>query len=379
MNSSRKMNIAQITPYFYPAVGGIEKATLETSKRLVKKGHRVTVYTSKSKFHEFNTLKDEENIEGIRIRRFPEYFNTMSTWFPKIDSDEDILHFRNYCINPHTYLIGKFYKKKPMVLTVHGGYSRYEGAFPFRFSLYGIGKWLWQFYFGSRYLNKLTKIFALHGWEKGNLISKGVRKEIIEVLPNGIEDAAFAKYKPSKFDKPYILSLCRISKVKSLDHVIRVLPDIPNVYYVIAGSDVGEGELDNLKQLAKDLKVSNRVKFVGNIAGSEKYEYIAGASLVVVPSQWEMLSHTILESMAQAKLVIASDSYGNPHILDDKKTGYIYKYGDMGTLKNILIDSLANPNKAVSLGKAAKDKLWKDYRWDSVVDKLEGFYKGLLK
>jgi glycosyltransferase involved in cell wall biosynthesis len=374
-----KLNIAQITPYFYPAWGGIEKATLETSRRLVKKGHRVTVYTSKSKFSEFNTLPDEEIIDGIFVKRYPEYFNIMSTWFPKISDDEDILHFRNYNINPHTYLIGKYYKKKPILLTFHGGFSREESDFSFNPSLYGIGKYFWQYLYGKPYLKKIDTLIALHGWEKKNLISKGAPEERIKILPNGIGDEAFETYAPIKMDKPYIFNICRISSVKSLDHVIRILSRHPDIYYVVAGADPGGGELARLEQLAKALGVDGRVKFVGEKTGAEKYQYIAGAVALVVSSQWEMLSHSILEGMAQGKIVIASDSYGNPYIVDDLKTGFIYKYGDLDTLSELIDRAVKGDESMQACALAAKEKLMKEYRWDTIVDRLEEFYYCLIR
>ncbi len=372
--SGKKLHIAQITPYFYPAVGGIEKATYETSKRLVERGHRVTVYTSKSKFASFNVLSDYEEIEGIRVKRFPEYFNIMSTWFPNIDQDVDILHFRNYCINPHSYLIEHYYGKKPIIVTFHGGFSREEGYFSFRPTLYGIGKYMWQYLWGKNLLKRIDAIIALHQWEKCNLIQKGAPAKNVFTVPNGIEDNAFDRYDPVILGKPYILSLSRIAKVKSLDHVLSIVKDLPDICYVIAGVDIGEGEMMRLQSLTRELHIEHKVKFIGEVKGREKYQYIAGAEAVVVPSRWEMLSHTILESMAQSKVVIASDSYGNPYIIDNGKTGLVYRYGDLNGLKQCIIGTLGNKNKQQYLGEKARDKLWRNYRWDRVVDEIESIY-----
>ena len=100
---------------------------------------------------------------------------------------------------------------------------------------------------------------------------------------------------------------------------------------------------------------------------------------VVVPSQWEMLSHTILESMAQEKIVIASNSYGNPFIIDNNENGIIYNYGDLNSLSDILKDVLYNKNKYLHLGIKARKKLSDNYRWDSIVEKIENIYINLQK
>ncbi len=374
----KKLSIAQITPYFYPALGGIERTTYEISKRLVERGHKVTVYTSKSKFSEFNVLLDEEVIDGIKVKRFPEHCNIMSTWTPEISEDEDILHLENYCIHPHTYLIAKYSGKKPLVMTPHGGFSRYAGDFPYSATLYGTAKFFWQYLFGKRYLKKIDKLLPLHEWEKENLIAKGAPRGKVEVVSNAIGDEAFKEYKPFKLDKPYILSLTRIARVKSLDHIIRVLPNVPDLYFVVVGGDVGEGEQDRLMELAQELGVSERVLFVGPKGAPEKFEYLRGALAVVVSSSWEMFSSTILEAMAQKVPVIATNKYGNPYIVDHEKTGLIYEYSNLDQLQNAILKLFNNRKLRDQMGENAHVKVWTKYRWPEVIDQLEDIYYSLL-
>ncbi|MBF0555993.1 MAG: glycosyltransferase family 4 protein, partial [Nitrospirae bacterium] len=323
------MHIAHITEFFYPAVAGIESAVYETAKRLVERGHRVTVYTSKSVFTMFNNLPAYEEIDGIRIKRFSHRINYVGTWFPQIEQDEDILHFSNYNINPHTFLIKKYYNVKPVILTFHGGFSRFEGDYPLAADLDLIAKWCWQYTFGKRYLRKIDKLIALNGWERNNLIKKGALPDRIDIVPNGIDEDAFKQYSPVVLDKPYILSLSRISSIKDLDHGIMVLSRLKDVYYVIAGKESETGLLNQLKKLAAVTGVIDRVIFTGEIKGEDKYRYLAGAEVVIVPSRWEMQSLTILESMAQGKIIVASNEFGNPYTIEDKTTGILYEYGDL--------------------------------------------------
>jgi|GEM_PF-2283387 len=372
----RKLNIAQVTPYFYPACGGIENATFEVSKRLVKLGHRVTVYTSKSNFSDFNTLPNEEIIEGIVVKRFPEHFNIMGTWFPKISADEDVIHLQNYNIHPHTYLIAKYHNKKPVVVTFHGGFSQVSPYYPFTPTLYGVSKYFWQYLFGRRYLRKIDILIALNEWEKQDLIFKCAPEDRFRILPNGLGTESFEDCGSIKMDKPYIFNMCRISLVKSLDHIIKVLPSIPDVYYVVAGTDPSEGtpELERLRKLVKELNLEDRVFFVGTKTGAEKYRYISGALAVVISSEWEMLSITILEAMAQGRIVIASDNHGNQSIVKNRKNGFIYKYGDLEALKNLVIRALKLDPVMVKCASAAKKEMFEKYRWDSIVGKLEEIY-----
>ncbi len=66
------MTILFFARLFYPHIGGVEKHVLEVSKRLVKKGHRVTVITENYKAtssKSYQSLSSSATIEGIRILR----------------------------------------------------------------------------------------------------------------------------------------------------------------------------------------------------------------------------------------------------------------------------------------------------------------------
>ena len=72
------MHLVALTHLFSPARGGTENALLDLTKRLVKKGHRVTVVTSNQiRLEDFEkpranpSLPREEFKEGIRIIRLP--------------------------------------------------------------------------------------------------------------------------------------------------------------------------------------------------------------------------------------------------------------------------------------------------------------------
>src|SRR5579864_997763 len=60
------MKILIVTHYFEPHIGGIEIVAYNQAKELVKRGHEVTIVTSK-----LHREKAVEQTEGIRIVRVP--------------------------------------------------------------------------------------------------------------------------------------------------------------------------------------------------------------------------------------------------------------------------------------------------------------------
>ena len=72
------MHVAFVLPRFYPYRGGYENSVLALSKRLIGRGHRVTVFTTVADDLEafwlpgFKTFPEEQiTVDGVKVRRFP--------------------------------------------------------------------------------------------------------------------------------------------------------------------------------------------------------------------------------------------------------------------------------------------------------------------
>ena len=120
---NRRMAIVFFCRLFYPHIGGVEKHVLEISKILIKKGHKIIVFTEQYD----PKLKLHEKIEGISIYRIPagknERFKKFEIWknlwkHRKIIEKADIIHCHDVFF---WYLPFRFlYFKKPVFTTFHG-------------------------------------------------------------------------------------------------------------------------------------------------------------------------------------------------------------------------------------------------------------------
>ncbi len=123
------MKIVFLSRFFYPHIGGVEKQVLELSKRLIKKGHRVTVVTLKHQ----PGLSTREIFEQIKIIRIPylklKYLGLLYIWLWFI-SHRDLFESADV-IHAHSVLIWYwplklFFPRKPVYVTFHG----WEGIYP---------------------------------------------------------------------------------------------------------------------------------------------------------------------------------------------------------------------------------------------------------
>ena len=107
-------------------------------------------------------------------------------------------------------------------------------------------------------------------------------------------------------DAPVVVSVRRLVPRMGLDTILWVLnePEMSEVHYVVVGTGPS---MDDLRELAHDLGVGERVHFVGLVSDEDRDAWLALADVSVVPSlALEGFGLSVLESLAVGTPVIAS-------------------------------------------------------------------------
>ncbi|UEM16141.1 glycosyltransferase family 4 protein [Bradyrhizobium barranii subsp. barranii] len=119
-------------------------------------------------------------------------------------------------------------------------------------------------------------------------------------VPHGFEDKALILPKGAarqKFNLPpdRVLLGCaaRLHPHKRLDAAIRLLPDEPSWHLALAGQGADEARL---RQLADELKVSDRLHLLGEIAPRQIADFLACLDIFVFPTQAETFGLAAVEA-----------------------------------------------------------------------------------
>lgn len=146
----------------------------------------------------------------------------------------------------------------------------------------------------------------------------GVAPDKVEVIPNGVVEADFARIPDLAGggaglpDARFVLFMGRLNSIKGpdllLEAFIEVAKDYPDVQLVFAGPDEGLGE--SLRSRAAEAGLAERVRFLGFVAGSAKTAAYRAASLLVVPSRLEAMSIVAVEAGVCATPVLMTDQCG---------------------------------------------------------------------
>ena len=131
----------------------------------------------------------------------------------------------------------------------------------------------------------------------------------------------------------YYLFFGRLSYEKGIKTLISAFKETPQCVLKIAGTGPLEEEL---KVFVADNDMKN-VEFLGYQSGKPLLDLVSNAYFIMVPSEWyENNPMTIIEGYASGVPVIGARIGGIPEIIDDGKTGYLFKSGSKCELVDLI-------------------------------------------
>jgi len=381
------MNILILSEYFPNSekaeiTGGVESRAFNVAKRLAKK-HKVKIITSWRK-----GLKRHDrfcNFEVYRIgsyHKYSHYAGYLSRLkFAKAAiklgiklKNTDIVDGYNFTTYIPAYIIAKNLKKKS-IATYHETW---------------IGEWLKNngiitgipYEIFERLLLKLRfdKYISVSSFTKKRLVKRGIKREKIIVIPNGVDLKQFNKIKTKRFSNPTICCINRLTKNKRVDDIIKALNivrvKIPNIKCKM----IGKGpEMNNLKKLAKELKLEKNVEFLGFV---KKYEDVIrtlkASHILCSASVVEGFGMVVIEAIASYVPYVCSSIEPFQEVTGNGKGGLIFKKEDYKDLAEKIIRLLEEKRLYKTKVKEAKG-LVKKYDWSIITKKIEKIYSEIIK
>jgi glycosyltransferase involved in cell wall biosynthesis len=171
----------------------------------------------------------------------------------------------------------------------------------------------------------------------------------------------------------YCLFVGSLDLRKSPDILLRALSDAPGITCVLVGDGPARQQIE---QLAQQLGVAERIRFAGYLRSAELARYYAGADLLVLPSVSEASPLTILEAMACGTPVLGSSVGGIPDVVEDWKTGFLVKPGDVGQLAMALRFLTEDRPRLKRMGEEARERI-QAYLWPMVLEHYISLYQAV--
>ena len=308
---------------------------------------------------------------------FTQYFYYTLRILKKIlELKPDIVHIHGVTHPPLPVvgvLMRKFFKKIPLILSVHGITEMEE-----QYGKWGIKSRINMLF--SDWVLKCILTIIVSTQAVKNLLAEKTNSEI-HIIPNGINFNEIQSIKSTNNTEAKHLSILfvgRLDRIKGVEVLLRAIPiikrNIPNFFVYIIGRGPQETEL---MHLAKELKNEEKVKFLGFIPEEEKYQYYKISDIVVIPSRWDVLPIVLLEAMAFGKPVVASNVGGIPYVLEDGKMGLLFECGNINDLVEKLIILLQNSELREKMGESGRERA-KDFSWDAIAKRMVEIYREVM-
>lgn len=193
------------------------------------------------------------------------------------------------------------------------------------------------------------------------------------------ESANAARQIKSKYPgQSLLIFVGKLRYYKGLQFAVSAMRELPKARFLV----VGEGpEGESLRKLAADLKVEDRVDFLGEIPDEEVVPYIQASDVFVLPSHLngEAYGLSQIEAMACGLPVVCCDlPTGVPWVNQHEETGLVVPPADDHALAEAIQKLLSNPDQRFRMGEAALRRAQSEFSQEVMCRRIGDIYKQLL-
>jgi glycosyltransferase involved in cell wall biosynthesis len=161
---------------------------------------------------------------------------------------------------------------------------------------------------------------------------------------------------------------------------VKVVAKRPDTRFVVVG-DNAQVELNRqhyaqVKQRLEELGVSKSFLFTG--FREDIPRLVAAMDVFVLSTHREGMPLSIIEAMGMGKPVVATAVDGIPEIVTDGITGLLYRHEDSEGLADAILECIEDPERAASLGNAARERVRTEYTIKAYAQNLGRIYEEIL-
>ena len=236
-------------------------------------------------------------------------------------------------------------------------------------------------------LKQFNNYIAISDTFKSMLVERGFNKDQIYTVYNGIDieqkidyvskEEFLARFNIDSGDKTIVGIIARLDQVKDHETFIRgakkVLETRDDVLFLIAGNG---NEEDRLKELVKELRLENSIKFLGFI--TDQYSFLNAIDINALTSLSESFPYAILEGALMKKPIVSTSVGGLNKLVEQGKNGYLVPVGGIDEFA-AKIDELADDRDLIrEMGENLYKKVASNYSSDNMAREHVKIYEKVI-
>lgn len=245
----------------------------------------------------------------------------------------------------------------------------------------------WGKSFASKYIKFGERVMVRYA-DEIIVLSESAKKYFLEtykretvLIHNGIEkpvkksaDKITELYGVSKGE--YICMVSRLTAEKGVHYLIEAYNNIKTDKKLIIAGDTSDTD-EYVAMLKKMAENNPNIIFTGFISGDVLVEIYSNAYLVVLPSDIEGMSLSLLEALAYGNAVICSDIPENTLVTEDK--ALTFNKSNVEDLTKKLQDLCNDENAVNKLKNGVDEFILSKYNWADIASETHNLYKKVLE
>ena len=365
------MRVLIVSGIFHPDVGGPATYLHDLAHALTREGHQIAVLTygdaDRAGRYPFPVWRvSRRGSPAARLWRF-------TRALLRVSPDYRLWFVNDYGVPA---LLAAAVRRPRIVMKIVGDfaweYARRnhlitEGIDDFQHGRYGPRIELLRT-LQRRYVRAASRVIVPSEYLAALVRGWGAEPARISVVRNAVSwEAQGAPGGPTSREPATMFTASRLAPWKGVDHLLRTFAVLharmPEARLVIAGDGP---ERARLHALAGELGIAGGVTWLGDVDRTRVREWMHRASVFVLLSEYEGLSHVLLEAMAEGLPVVASAAGGNVELITDAREGLIVDPADYTGTAARVERLLTTPALANALAAAARQRV-QEQTWDGLV------------
>lgn len=353
----------QITAFYPPALGGMERVAENIAIELAATGQSVEVVTSNIGHtpHFTDHVSDGHTVSRLTaamIAGLPVIPGLL--WHLLRQPKRSVYHVHvAQAFIPEIALLAARLRRGVFVAHFHLDVIP-SGRFGLLFTVYKHLLFPWM-------LRSAHAVIVFSEDQKQLIMRKyAVSEGRIHILPNGIRRGFERPEKRQLHTPASLLFVGRLSSQKNVGFLLQALEGISET---VTTRIVGDGELKReYEQLAKKRKLKN-VTFVGRKDDDELRNEYDQADIFILPSEREGMPLVLIDAMAMRLPAIGSDVLGIRDLIQHKQTGLLVPLDDIQALREAIQTVISSEATYASMSEASYEAV-KTLAWPHLVRRL---------
>jgi len=388
------MKILIASDLYWPTINGVSTFSRNLAKGLAARGHEVLVIAPSQTGKKYKEVDGNYVVARTKSIPFPFYQNFRISLNPYLevkriinDFQPDVIHIQMLIMISQSVMRYGHKLGIPIVSTNHAMPENLMDNLKLLAPVsrpinYAMTKYIVRFQSKADYVTLPTQAAI-------DMFGLSIDKlEVpIEPVSNGIDLSRFSvgvmpKDVIDEFhiptSAPIITYIGRLDAEKHISVLVKAFNRVltqHKAHLLIVG---GGTDAENLKALAKELGISDKITFTGRVSDEDLVKLHKVGTIFCMPSPAELQSIAVLEAMASGKPIVAVDAGALKELCQNERNGFLCRQDDDEEIANSFIKIINDPTLCKSMGKESL-KIAKTHDLDNTLKRFEEIYTSLIE